>query len=120
MPAVQERDGLVREYTRAIEDAVQQSADGGQTRWEHRRRVLAREFLEVHDQTVDRQESRVPTRFDESQFLPELRQNLKGPAPAGSRLLGERHVARYHILDGCGKGETLIRSVGLTVQRGSA
>jgi hypothetical protein len=38
-------------------------------------RAVAGEFLEVHEQAVDRQETIVLSRLDESQFLPHLRQN---------------------------------------------
>jgi hypothetical protein len=121
MPLGQELNGIVREFSRAIEDPVQQHAEGSQTGGEDRRSARAREFLEVHEEAVDRQEPGVPTGFYEGHFLAELRQYLRRPGPAGSRLLGERHGARYHILEAGGKGETLVgQGVYLTIQRGSA
>ena len=72
MPMVQEPDGFLREFARPIENLVQQRAGGRQTGGKDGRRAFAGQFLEIHDQAVDRQEPGVLARFDESQFLAQL------------------------------------------------
>ena len=66
MPIIQKPDGFAGEFPRPVQDLVQQRSDCSQTRCKDCRCAFAGEFLEVHDQAVDRQETGVLTRLDES------------------------------------------------------
>ena len=66
MPIIQEPDGVIGECSRAVQDLIQQRSDCSQAGCKDCRCALAGEFLEVHDQAVNRQETGILTRLDES------------------------------------------------------